>query len=169
MLRPTAQATARGSDRRRKARAMPATGLAGPLATLLSLGCAAAPPSEVSDRPILTNATLARVEDRSLHARLGGASAIATIAGYWAEQTQARTRLPFDTGVRRAQYLLDCIVGPGRGAAPPSTPVPLTLDEDSPSELIADLRQTLRRLRITAPEQREVLQKLQQFLAENRR
>lgn len=164
MLWRTAEAITLSADPRPQAPAAATQSCRWPLAALLCLGCAASPASEVSDQPIGANAALVRVEDRSLYARLGGPSAIAAIAGYWAEQTQLRTRLPFETGVRRAQYLLDCTVGHGRDAPPPSAPVPLALEQDSPADLLLDLRQTLRHLRITAPEQQELLQNVQRFL-----
>lgn len=132
-----------------------------PLAAVLAIGCATAPASEVGTRPIIAGATLARLEDRSLHARLGGSAAIAAIAGYWAEQTQARTRLPYEHGVARAQYLLECTVGRAGAPLPPAT----LLHDDTPTDLLSDLRHTLQKLHITAPEQEELLERLRQFLS----
>jgi hypothetical protein len=148
-----------------------------PLGALLAIGCASAPASEVGTRPVIANATLARVEDRSLHARLGGSAAIAAIAGYWAEQTQARTRLPYEHGVARAQYLLDCTIGrpgsePPRPEPPSQSPPPssaLLLHDDTPTDLLFDLRHTLQKLHITAPEREELLERLRQFLSERKR
>ncbi len=143
--------------------------LSGGLGLLPWSSCTPLLASEVSDRPVIVNAALARAEDRSLHARLGGPAALAAIAEHWAEGTQARTRLAYSTAVQRAQYLLACTVGHGRQSPPPDAPPPpLLLDEDSPAELVADLERTLRHFRITAPEQAELLQKMKHFLRSQR-
>lgn len=145
-------------------------------ATLLSLGgslllaCATSPPL-ASDGSGRANPPTRRVEDRSLHSRLGGRAALAAIAGAWAERTQTRTRLAYNLGIGRAQHLLSYAVGPGPGesplpVSPPSEP---NLDGDSPAELLSDLAWALRSLRITAPEQIELLQKLRQILSPTRR
>jgi len=132
---------------------------------LLLLACAASPPS-ARDGLDAGGASLRRVEDRSLHSRLGGRAAIAAIAGAWAERTQARTRLAYQQGIGRAQHLLRCAVGPGpdEPSLQPVASAEPGLDGDSPAELLSDLAGALRSLRITAPEQAELLQKLRQIL-----
>ncbi len=108
-----------------------------------------------------------RGEDLRLLARLGGPSALAVISRTWAQTIEARARLPYDQAAPQTQAWLRCAVDPApdrvRAKGPPPASASL-LPHESASHLYGDLKSALHSLRITVPEQQELVRELHRCL-----
>ena len=125
-------------------------------------GCASQP-AQRADQP---GPPRVRGEDLRLLARLGGPTALAVISRSWAQTIEARSRLPYEQAAPQTQAWLRCAVDPMPDRVQAKGPMPAvsSLPHDNIRHLYADLKTALHSLRITVPEQQELMHELRRCL-----